>query len=276
MMRADRQNDELADLLRAEAASFAYPPTPDLTAAVRARLAERPRRAQGPLRLVPGLALALAAALLLVALLAVPEVRAAALRLLRVGAVTVQVEPAPAPLPPPTALPATPEPSAGQQGAAAPPRAVDLVLAGETTLAEARRRAGFPILLPAYPEGLGPPQRVFLQDLAGDAVVLVWADPQDPGRATLSLHALRSPAFAEKTIFGEETERLAEAEVGGAPALWVRGPHLLRVGSAGREEIALMRIVDGNTLIWTRGDVTYRLECDVELDEALRIAESLR
>lgn len=257
MMRADRENEDLADLLRAEAASFAYPPTPDLPGAVRARLTARPR-ARGRLRLVAGLALA--AALVLGALLAVPEVRATALRLLRLGAVIVRVEPAP------TALP----------GAPSPAPAPGLALAGETSLAEARRRAGFPILLPAHPEGLGPPDRVFLQDLDGDAVVLVWGDPEQPGRAMLSLHALRSPVFVEKMIFGDETERLAEAEVSGAPALWVRGPHLLRVARGGRDEIAPVRIVEGNTLIWTRGDLTYRLECAVELDEALRIAESLR
>jgi hypothetical protein len=34
--------------------------------------------------------------------------------------------------------------------------------------------------------------------------------------------------------------------------------------------------VNGNTLIWEDGGTTYRLETDAPLDEALRIAESLR
>jgi hypothetical protein len=259
-------NEHLADLLRDEARAFVYPPTPDLAA----RGLPAPV-APGPL-LRRYARLALAAALLLVALLAVPEVRGAALRLLQVGVVRVRVEPAP----PPTALPlahtvvppaSTPAPQTSTG---------DLGLAGETTLAEASRRVSFPVRLPTIPADLGPPDYVFLQDLDGAALVLVWLDPASPERPLLSLHTLSSEAFALKMIYGEETERLAETEVSGEAALWVRGPHLLQVGRGGNVDLAPVRIVSGNTLIWTADGLTYRLECDLPLEEALRVAESLR
>jgi hypothetical protein len=36
------------------------------------------------------------------------------------------------------------------------------------------------------------------------------------------------------------------------------------------------RLVDGHVLIWADGDITYRLETNLLLEEAIRIAESLR
>jgi hypothetical protein len=37
-----------------------------------------------------------------------------------------------------------------------------------------------------------------------------------------------------------------------------------------------MRLIDGNVLIWENNQITYRLETNLELDEAVRIAESLQ
>jgi hypothetical protein len=272
-MSADHDNDRIAELLREEAGAFAYPPTPDIAARLSGRREPPPARRPLLRRLAP---LALVAALILAATLAVPDVRAAALRLLQIGAVRVRVEPAP----PPTALPAagTIAPAQSAAPAPAPPASPALGpgLSGATTLAEAVRRVDFPVRLPTFPEGLGPPDRVFLQNLDGDALILVWLDPASLDTPLLSLHALTSEAFALKTVFGDETERLAEPEVGGRPALWVRGPHLLQVGRDGGADLAPVRLVEGNTLIWTVGELTYRLECDLPLEEALRVAESLR
>ncbi|NTU85662.1 MAG: hypothetical protein HGA45_41060, partial [Chloroflexales bacterium] len=146
---------------------------------------------------------------------------------------------------------------------------------GATSVEAAARQLPFPIQLPAYPPDLGPPA-AFVQDLGGPALVLVWADLAEPTRVQLSLHALSSRVFAEKLLFGGEAELLAETEVNGAWALWVRGPHMLRTGPSEGGEYAEVRLVDGNTLIWTNGDVTYRLESDLTLEEARRVAESLR
>lgn len=282
-MSADRDTDELAALLKAEAATFDYPQTPDLAAAVSKRLLASSRPGTGRRRIARG---ALVALLLLAALLVVPEVRGAAIRLLQIGAVRVRLVPAPSA--PPTAVPQatrsasppplpgqSPPPAAGQPRPPTPSPGLALALRGPTTLAEAAGRVAFPIHLPAYPEALGGPDLVYLQDLDGDALILIWLDPAAPERPLLSLHILTSAVFVQKTVLGDETERLAETRVRGSPALWVRGPHLLQVGRQGRGELEQVRIVDGNTLIWTDAELTYRLETRLPLEEALRIAESL-
>jgi hypothetical protein len=252
----------LADRLRAEARSFAYPPTPNLAATLRRLAPPRPAR-RGRLLL----RLALVAALLLAALLAVPEVRAAALRLLQLGAVRVLVEPGPAPAelaPTPPAAPAAAQPTP------------DLGLLGAIPVAEAADHVAFPVRLPAHPPELGPPDLAYLQDLDGEALVLVWLDPADPQRPLLSLHALSSDAFVQKTLYGPETALLAETAVNGAPALWVRGPHFLETGRSADLGFELRRIVPGDTLIWTVGHLTYRLETTLPMEEAVLVAESLR
>jgi hypothetical protein len=38
----------------------------------------------------------------------------------------------------------------------------------------------------------------------------------------------------------------------------------------------LRRLIDGRVLIWEQGSITYRLETDLEMDEAVKIAESLK
>jgi hypothetical protein len=35
-------------------------------------------------------------------------------------------------------------------------------------------------------------------------------------------------------------------------------------------------MVNANVLLWTEGDITYRLESSLPLDEARRVAESLK
>src|SRR5262249_17231346 len=114
-----------------------------------------------------------AALLLLAALLFVPPVQATVQAVIQIGVDHIFRTP---PARPPTSRRPTP-----------PRPASVLDLAGETTLAQAQTQVKFPIRLPAYPSDLGPPQRVFLQDLDGAAVVLVWLDPQHPGAVRMSL-----------------------------------------------------------------------------------------
>jgi hypothetical protein len=37
----------------------------------------------------------------------------------------------------------------------------------------------------------------------------------------------------------------------------------------------LKRLIDGHVLIWTEGDITFRLETDLSVEEAIQVAESL-
>jgi hypothetical protein len=115
---------------------------------------------------------------------------------------------------------------------------------------------------------------VYLQDLGGQAVILVWIDRWQPGRARLSLHELGPGVDVEKN----QPRAIERTVVNGRPAVWTSGPYMLEVqpSSATEHEQAARRLVIGHTLVWAEGAITYRLETDRPLAEAVRIAESLR
>lgn len=225
------------------AAAFVYPATPDLTVRPTSAVPVRGR----PRRLAWSYAAALLA-LLAAGVLAVPQARAGVLEFLRLGAIRILLGPA-------TATPlATPTPIMTPTAPA---------LSGLTTLSRARLLAGFPILQPAYPAGLGPPEEVYFQQFEGQVVVTVWRAP-----AYLALYHITERDFAFKTV-----QILEPATVNGLPALWVRGPHLAQFRDT---RVGEFQFVAGNVLIWTQGEVTYRLESELSLEETLRVAESLR
>jgi hypothetical protein len=262
--------------IKTTAGALSYPPTPDVAATVRERLVSRPRRL-----VLASRRLAWAAAIavfVLVGLLAVPQVRAGLLEVLRFGAVRILLaEPTPTVVPPT----ATPGPVSGAGPTATPsasptrvpptptPLASVLDLAGQTTMTDAQEKVDFPIRLPTYPSDLGPPDRVFLQDLGGGPVViLVWLEPGQPDQVRLSLHALGPGALVEKGM----PRVVRETTVNGGRALWTEGPYLLRVRNGDYE---MRRLIEGHVLIWEDDEVTYRLETDLPIKEAVRVAESL-
>ncbi|MBL8056102.1 MAG: hypothetical protein JNK29_05355 [Anaerolineales bacterium] len=237
-------DERLEALLRRAGRHFPYPP-PAGPAAARVRGRPRARLAW---------ALAGLAALGLLSL-AVPQVRAGLVEFIQIGVVRVFVAP-------PTAAPATVTP--------APTLLPSLLdLAGHTTLEAARQAVAFPIRLPAYPADLGPPDDVFLQDLDGSAVVLVWRDHARPDQVRLSLHYLSSPAVGVKG----QPEALQSTAVNGQSAVWTTGGYVIQVKSGNWD---FRRLIDGHVLVWTEGALTLRLETDLPLAEAVRVAESLR
>jgi hypothetical protein len=257
--------------LRATASALPYPATPDVTGGVTRRLAVEPARPAGVRR--PRLAWAVAIVVIVLAsLLAVPQVRAALLEFLRIGAVRIYLA-APSPTPTPKA------PAPASTGTPFPPTATPrptatllpslLDLAGETTFEKAQARFGLPIPLPAYPADLGPPDRVFAQDFGGPVVILVWIDPQRPDRVRLSLHLLACEVCATKG----EPQVIRTTSVSGQPAVWTEGPYLIQLSNGNME---MRRLIEGHVLIWTNGPITYRLETDLPLEEAVRIAESVK
>jgi hypothetical protein len=147
-----------------------------------------------------------------------------------------------------------------------------LDLAGATTLAEAQAQVNFSIRLPVYPEDLGQPDRVFFQRIGGPAVVLVWLDDTQPDRVRLSLHQLGPGTFAEKGNPGQ----VQETTVNGQRAIWAEGPYVLQFRQGRRVDFDLRRLVEGRVLIWVEGQITYRLESSLSMEEAVRVAESLR
>lgn len=253
--------------LQSLARAFPYPPTPDLAGAVERRLTGQPssRRAvsDAPHRLRPFWVALVALLLLLVGLLTAPPIRAALQEWLQLGAVRIWLVD---PTATPTQQPKTPTPRP------MPTPITSLFdLAGATTLNDAQQKAGFPLHLPSYPTTLGRPDGVFYQELGGPAVVMVWLDRKQPARASLSLHILGPKTFAEK---GNGT-RLAQTTVNGQPAFWTEGPYMLTYRRGTTTDFDIRRLVAGYVLIWTEGNLTYRLETAASMAEAVRIAESL-
>jgi hypothetical protein len=270
-----RNTTELERKLYEDARSFEYPPTPNIADSIAWTSVDQARRQ--PIR---GLSARLAWAVVIFlvvmsGLLAVPPVRAQILEFIQIGAIRIFLR---EPSATATPLATTPAPSSGAGLPAPPPTAAHQVtatplasflsLAGRTTLAEAKTRAGFAIRLPNYPEDLGTPDLVFLQDMDGPAVLLIWLRTGNEQEIELSLLEMGPGTFAGKSV----PEIIQETTVNGHTALWTEGPHLLEFRSG--YHMANL-VVKGNVLIWEQEGITYRLEGDLSLVEAVEIAESL-
>jgi hypothetical protein len=265
--------EALADL----AAALEFPPTPDLAAAVGARLegaparapapARRPRRPRWPAGWRRLAAAGLAAVLLAAAVLVVsPGTREAVARRLGLRGVSVELGG-----PPPPTVTTTP---GGR---------LELGLGDRVTLEEARRRVGFPVLVPGAP-GFRRPDAVFVNQAVptGGRVDLVYrarpglpASPfTDAGLLVTEFRGQPTPEFLKKVTGMGLVEAVT---VGGEPGYWFSGePHFFTYQDAAgllREEQTRLA---GNTLIWQRGELTLRLEGEIPKDEAIRIAESMR
>jgi hypothetical protein len=274
--------------LLALARALPYPATPDVRAVVMARVAgpgrapRIPRRVLGrPVRLAYMVVLA-AILIALLALLAVPSVRAALLDFLQIGAVRIFLSPTIEPTlnrtPAATGTPAaSPAPQATPVPTATPsptPVLSVLDLAGQTTFEAARQRAGFTIRLPTYPPDLGQPDAAFVQDIDGRIVILVWLDPNDRTKVRLSLQFINSTAAFDKMIsLGKQQPAGVEfAQVNGEVALWTTGPYILETRAGA---FIQQRLIKGHVLIWRDGILTYRLETNQSMAEAVKVAESL-
>jgi hypothetical protein len=263
----------LADL----AAALEFPPTPDLAAAVTARLEEAPARRAAPAargrrlgwpagwrRLaVAGLAAVLLAAAVLVAS---PGTREAVARRLGLRGVDIRIGGSP----PPTVT-------------TTPGGRLDLGLGDRVTLEEARRRVGFPVLVPGV-RPLDRPDAVFVDQAVptGGRVDLVYrarpglpASPfTDAGLLITEFRGRPTPEFLKKVTGMGVVEQVT---VGGEPGYWFSGePHFFTYQDAAGNLRDEQTRLAGNTLVWQRGDLTLRLEGELSKEEAIRVAESMR
>jgi hypothetical protein len=266
----------LADL----AASLEFPPTPDLAAAVTARLdqapAPAPARARRRSRLagpagpsgwrrlaVAGLAAVLLAAAVLVVS---PGTREAVARRLGLRGVGVELGGPP----PPTVT-------------TRPGERLDLGLGERVTLDEARRRVGFPVLVPGT-GGLQRPSAVFVNQAVppGGRVDLVYrARPGLPASPFTDVGLLVTEFRGQPTAdFIKKVARaglVEEVTVAGQPGYFFSGePHFFTyLDATGQFRDERTRLA-GNTLIWQRGELTLRIEGEISKQRALGIAESMR
>jgi hypothetical protein len=136
------------------------------------------------------------------------------------------------------------------------------------SLREAEARMDDALLLPRTPK-LGKPEEIYTSPK--DGVVLVYRDGLPPLEDTgISLILTETPGdirpayLRGKTTVGSELERVS---VDGDPGYWSAAGHL---------PSAMDPHLPGNALLWEQGGVALRLEADVQKEQAVRIADSVR
>jgi hypothetical protein len=248
---------ELERQLLALRDDVAWPATPDIAAAVQARIAREPGSARSrgrawlPRRLVPALVVVLIVLLALGTLLAAsPGVRATLRDWLGIGAVSVQ------------RVQRLPDLSTARQ----------LDLGRRVTTAQAARHLGHPV---ATVHALGEPDAIY----AGDAIVpaavsLVYVPRAGLPASTAGVGALLdevgtdSLPFIHKLV--DARTPIVAVNVNGARGFYIAGKHALYLPDELKPRLA------GNTVLWVRDGITYRLETALGRKAALRLARSVR
>ena len=246
---------ELERLLQVTAAKTAYPATPDLTNSVLARIAgtsPKPQPRLRPSTPKPLVALLLLLALISIAALLVTPSRDAIARFFGVEGSKIEVVPV---LPTPAII-TTPV-------RADSPRPIGTPL----PLGDIAEAVGFE---PALPATADLPLQSSVLFYGDQAVVVVQYADFDLWQARLQQGATFGKLALPDSV-------LLELTVNGDPATWLSGgTHFVHyLDSDGNPVAGSSRTVNRSTLIWRTPHAFYRLETDLPLAEALRIAESL-
>lgn len=244
---------DLELLLERASASVAYPATPQLRGRVLSAIETEPRVIERPKRPVfafATIAAAIAAFAAMIAL-AVPGSRSAIAEFFGIEGSTIERAPTPQP-----GTTATPLPTA----VSVPPAA------RQATLAEVEAAIGF---MPALVDGREP-ERAYVVRYGGDSVGILRYAEFDLWQSTLESSTVNKEISSDVVV-----EEFVLAN--GAPARWVTGSrYVLVVRDANGEEIDdSFRVVERSALIWRTDRAFYRIETELEKDEAIAIAESL-
>jgi hypothetical protein len=235
---------------------LAYPPTPDLTGAVHAHIDQYPRRPSRR-RLRPAVFYPLIAAAVLIAsvLALTPGGRAAVASWFRVIGVRIEFGGSPP----------------GPLGHA-------LDLGTQTSLAGAQSRVSFSILVPRDP---GPPDEVYVgtPPLAGGISLLYRARgglPRSSATGAGLLVTEYQHAFLDVKL-APAPSSIVPLKILGDQAVWIAGlPHVVydldAHGHLVRDTIRLA----GHVLVWYHHGITIRMEGQLPLDQAIRVARSVR
>jgi hypothetical protein len=243
--------------LRALGRELQVPPATDVVAAVRQRLeGHAAGHGQSPVlrdsiarRRLGWQAVLIAAAVIVALMIGTPAGRAVISHVFQFVGIEIRQQPGPVRSPPASA------PLPGQRG---------------TSLAQARRQAAFPILVP---KALGRPDDVLVS--GGGRVVSLIYRRTPYGTVRLDEFSGHTDQFVFAK-FGH-VGKLRHVTVQGAEGLWIRGPHeLIYITPKGRLAFASARLTTGNTLIWGTYRVAVRLEGNLSKAEAVAIAASAR
>jgi hypothetical protein len=250
--------------------SLQFPPTPDLTARIRALVVTEPLTPPQPAPLYRRREIWLVAAVLLlavgIALLLLPQARTTiADRLGLPGVVIDWVE--------------TP-PEASPVGAR-------FMLGRPVTLADAAAAVDFPVLVPRF-EGFAAPREIYVLGQGVDTMIsFVYPSREglppasgDVGALLTQFDGQLERNLIEKGLQGatEATVELEAVSVAGYPGFWISGaPHAFLIVCPDnydcREEPYRLA---ANVLLWQQDGLTLRFESALTRDEALAIAASVR
>jgi hypothetical protein len=119
-----------------------------------------------------------------------------------------------------------------------------------------------------------------VQPPASGQIVLVYAPSTLlPESSVTGVGALVSvmPAHIEEGFFGKTLgeSTVQSVDVAGATGYWIQGALHQLLFTFGNEVLPDSLRLATNTLLWQRGDHVYRLEADITLETALRIAGSV-
>lgn len=137
---------------------------------------------------------------------------------------------------------------------------------------DARRSVPFTLLLPS---GMQRADRLLL-DRDPDGAPVVTAIYGGPAGASLVLTQWEANDVLFHKLIGHDTTTKF-VDVDGAAGIWIeRADHVVFYRGRSGEELRFKGYLSGNTLVWQRGTVSYRLEAGVSLERALELARSLR
>ena len=155
----------------------------------------------------------------------------------------------------------------------------ELGLGPPQSIERAKSATGLPDPTPAL---LGSPQSIHVvHPPATGQIVLVYPPsavvPESPvtgaGALVSVMPARIEEGFFQKTLGSTSTVR--PASVDGNVGYWIEGsPHQLMFDFGDQIQQDTLRLAT-NTLLWQRGDYVYRIEADIDLATATRIAESI-
>lgn len=234
------------DLMRLSAAKR-YPPAPDLARAIRARLASPERRMAWPQwRLV-------AVALLPMVLVAIGLIASIAPAREAVADLFGRID--------------------IFQTSESPAAFTTQITGDEATLTTAETRLGQRILLPAYPAGLSP-ERVLFQDYGRTKAAVLFYNPQ--GAEPFVLFEIMGVTAKGLPLDGQNTVTIVRDL--GDQAYWLTGERIVQYQDEHGVSIpSSRRSTNADALVWQADDGRiFRIEGDLSLEHAVRIAHSLK
>lgn len=220
----------------------------------------RPPAARSEARAPAWLKVAAAVLLALALVLAISPTRRAIARWLGLGAVEIRTVPTTLPIG--VADSTVPGGAGGGGGTSGG-------TSGGIELASARALLGFEALLP--PAAMGPPERVDVDQRApGGILALTY---RDFTLVELTTSPSAVPAIGKLAPPGTS---ITFTDVNGSSAVWIEGSHQIALlGPDGVVRTDTVRRA-GNVLLWQVGRVTLRLEGVASLDDARRLAATIR